>query len=287
MKISKFEIGDRVTCSGHEGIYEVVGIYEKADPINYNLSNYEGAYYSSLTEISEYCLTLYVEKEEKRWDNTFIAGDKVIILDNKAAGPQKIISVVIGPKDYSYRLSGIEGIIHESNLELHKPVKGQMKRDNKDKLDWSQIPFKLLNGQVRTLMFGAKKYGRRNWETGAPISEIYNSLQRHINSFMEGEDNDKESGLSHLGHAQANLMFLVHVMDNRKEFDDRSKEGLAPKGGILCYDDNGQPYYIKSGTINKEYLKQDFDCKYVDPKDKCSTQCRYCLPKSFNENLNK
>lgn len=157
------------------------------------------------------------------------------------------------------------GNYSEEKLTLYKAkepeeAEKQMKRDNKDKLDWSQIPFKLLNGLVRVLMYGAKKYTKRNWAKGAPVSEIYNSLQRHINSFMEGEDNDKESGLSHLGHAQANLMFLVHVIDNKKQFDDRSKDKSPSKVTRGYYNDTGDTVYVNLSeldNIDEKYFKKE------------------------------
>lgn len=38
---------------------------------------------------------------------------------------------------------------------------------------------------------------------------------------MEGEDNDPESKLSHIGHIQCNALFLSWMMENRKDLDDR------------------------------------------------------------------
>ena len=46
-------------------------------------------------------------------------------------------------------------------------------------------------------------------------------LKRHLDAFMEGEDNDKESLLSHIGHIQCNALFLSWMMENRADLDDR------------------------------------------------------------------
>lgn len=74
---------------------------------------------------------------------------------------------------------------------------------------------------VRVLMFGAKKYDDHNWKKGLKYSEVCESLQRHMNAFVEGEDNDPESKLSHVGHILCNAMFLSYMALFRKDMDDR------------------------------------------------------------------
>ena len=95
-------------------------------------------------------------------------------------------------------------------------------RFNKGKLRWSLVDFKSLEPMVRVLEFGAKKYSAHNWKKGLPITEISDSLQRHLYAYLAGEDTDPESGESHIGHMLCNLMFLSYVDKNKKEeFDDR------------------------------------------------------------------
>ena len=43
---------------------------------------------------------------------------------------------------------------------------------------------------------------------------------------MEAEDNDKESGISHIGHIQCNALFLAWMIENRPDMDDRFKENI-------------------------------------------------------------
>lgn len=132
----------------------------------------------------------------------------------------------------------------------------QARRYNKGKLKWSLVSWKALAPLVEVLMYGAHKYsvwtdktgreitgaditpeqakegvsngsfkmkatGANNWRTGLPVTEVYESLQRHLCSFIEGEDNDDESKLSHLGHAFCNLMFISWILLFKPEFDDR------------------------------------------------------------------
>ena len=102
-------------------------------------------------------------------------------------------------------------------------------RNNQGKLRWSLLDMKTLEGLVQVLMMGAKKYSDYNWQKGLPINEVYESLIRHLVSFMDGEDNDAESGLSHLDHALCNIYFMKWFMDNKPEMDNRRKKKVEIK----------------------------------------------------------
>lgn len=95
-------------------------------------------------------------------------------------------------------------------------------RFNQNKLKWSLVDYKSLEPMVEVLMMGARKYAPGNWKKGMPVTEIYDSLQRHLVSFISGEDLDEESKLKHLGHAMCNLMFLEFMMREKPELDDRN-----------------------------------------------------------------
>jgi len=95
------------------------------------------------------------------------------------------------------------------------------------KADWSLMPFEAIEEINKVLEFGAKKYAAHNWKlgTGFKYSRILNSLLRHIFAYMRGEDNDPESGLSHLAHAGCNIVFLLYYNRYKDKFnnDDRVK----------------------------------------------------------------
>lgn len=94
-------------------------------------------------------------------------------------------------------------------------------RNNEGKLKWSLVPQSALAPMVRVLEFGAIKYAPNNWKKGLSITEICESLKRHLDSFMEGEENCPESGLSHIGHIQCNALFLSWMKEHKPELDDR------------------------------------------------------------------
>lgn len=97
-------------------------------------------------------------------------------------------------------------------------------RKNVGKLRWALISWKALESMIEVLEFGAKKYSAHNWKKGLKYTEICESLQRHLNAFVEGEDNDPESKLKHVGHILCNAMFLSYMTIFRTDLDDRYKQ---------------------------------------------------------------
>jgi hypothetical protein len=97
------------------------------------------------------------------------------------------------------------------------------KRFNQGKLRWGLVPFSALSPMVRVLEFGAEKYDDHNWKKGLTRVEICESLLRHLYAYMEGEDNDQESGLPHIGHIQCNALFLSYMAEKRPDLDNRFK----------------------------------------------------------------
>lgn len=94
-------------------------------------------------------------------------------------------------------------------------------RYNQDKLRWSLVDYEALEPMVRVLEFGADKYAPDNWKKGMSYRSTSESLLRHMYAFMNGEDIDPESGISHIGHVLCNAMFLSNYLKHREEFDDR------------------------------------------------------------------
>src|SRR4030043_216260 len=76
---------------------------------------------------------------------------------------------------------------------------------------------------VQVMAFGATKYDKYNWRKGLTYSRLYDAALRHIFAFIDGEDKDDESNLSHIAHAQCCLMFLQRMVRDRPDLDDRYK----------------------------------------------------------------
>lgn len=119
----------------------------------------------------------------------------------------------------------------ESQLQeiLNRPfnVEQSLKYDNgKSELDL--IPLEPLYMIADVLTFGAKKYGRNNWRMNnvPEFSRLYASILRHLMAWNDGQDNDAESGLSHLAHASTQLMFLLYHTIHSPSKDNRFSKGL-------------------------------------------------------------
>lgn len=95
------------------------------------------------------------------------------------------------------------------------------KRYNQGKLRLDLIPNELLEAVAKVQAFGANKYGEDNWRKGMKWMDCISSLKRHILAFESLEDNDEESGLSHLGHAAANISYLLTYLKTHPELDNR------------------------------------------------------------------
>jgi len=85
------------------------------------------------------------------------------------------------------------------------------------------VPPEVIEAMAIVMDFGAKKYGENNWrlDPSTGWSRSYSSLQRHLNSFWRGEDNDPESGEPHLAHALTQCAILYMYFLENKDMDDR------------------------------------------------------------------
>lgn len=81
----------------------------------------------------------------------------------------------------------------------------------------------LLWGISAIMTLGISKYGRDNWREGLEWHRPYDALLRHLTAWWDGEDVDSESGLSHLWHAAAELMFLIEYQEKGLGKDTRYK----------------------------------------------------------------
>ncbi len=85
------------------------------------------------------------------------------------------------------------------------------KKFDTDKLHPSLLPVKPLEEVIKVLMFGAEKYGRDNWKEATEEDQVryLDALMRHAMAYVDGEEADEETGLSHLAHLACNALFLL------------------------------------------------------------------------------
>lgn len=100
-------------------------------------------------------------------------------------------------------------------------------KNDMGKLRMDLVPPEAIDALATVLTYGATKYGDRNWEKGLCWGRVFAALMRHLWLWWSGEENDKESGISHLDHAMCNIAFLIAY--SRRRFgqhgiDDRPKK---------------------------------------------------------------
>jgi hypothetical protein len=98
------------------------------------------------------------------------------------------------------------------------------------KHDFGKVPLELLPTEAlrevaKVLDFGQRKYDPWNWKKGMKWSRLYGAMLRHLFAWSEREEQDPETGLSHLAHAGCCLTFLLTYEILGLGTDDRwSKE---------------------------------------------------------------
>jgi len=103
-------------------------------------------------------------------------------------------------------------------------------KQTEGKIDFSLLPWEPIREIIKVYMFGATKYERDNWRKGSAWSQWYAAILRHLTAWIEGEDNDPESGVNHLAHAAWGCLTLLWFSIHLKHFDDRPRYKEATNG---------------------------------------------------------
>lgn len=143
----------------------------------------------------------------------------------------------------------------------------------KDAVGISKVPISTISAPVMmeiglAMLEGALKYGRHNYRVmGVRASVYYDALGRHIMAWWEGEDNDPDSGLSHITKAIATLVVLRDAMIQGKMTDDRPPP--SPEG------------WIKELNAKVEELRK----KYPEPKKPFTKESDHREPLTLDQTI--
>jgi hypothetical protein len=85
----------------------------------------------------------------------------------------------------------------------------------------SDVPQLALMSVAKVFNYGANKYSKFNYSHGTNWLRYYDAAQRHMSSWMTGEDID-ESTHNHIDHAIASLMMLRENIHLERGDDDRN-----------------------------------------------------------------
>jgi len=119
----------------------------------------------------------------------------------------------LSPSTIQYTWTTIKNELEAVKVE----AKEKANRHNNGKPQLSYIHLGCFTEAAKVMDFGAKKYGRGNWLKGQPLEQLIDSLLRHVAALQSGEHIDPESGCHHIGHIQANAMFLGLWLKQQQE----------------------------------------------------------------------
>lgn len=103
------------------------------------------------------------------------------------------------------------------------PPNVDTKRDS-GKPQWHLLPFAAVEEIIKVLMFGDEKYSPGSWMDANNFrNQYFSAAMRHMAAWGDDEDFDSESGLSHLAHAGACILFLIWK-ELRDHDDDRKRD---------------------------------------------------------------
>lgn len=95
---------------------------------------------------------------------------------------------------------------------------------------WSVFPRWVSLSVGRVMSIGAAKYGAFNYRESSISASIYeDAMERHSQLWFDGEDNDAETGESHLASVIASCTLLMDAQATGKLNDNRQKTGLVRK----------------------------------------------------------
>ena len=157
--------------------------------------------------------TLYVRGRLKKYDNRPF----VNIFENKERAEEIYKTIIELVNELNSELGGVvdeyRDILYIGEAGKVKRIKeidtDQSAKADKGKLELSLVNPELVKAVAEVRMYGTKKYGdSENWRKVEPKRYV-DALYRHLLAYIEGNEVDEESGLSHLAHMACNISFLL------------------------------------------------------------------------------
>lgn len=102
------------------------------------------------------------------------------------------------------------------------------------------------------ILEGREKYGLVNWRASKVVATIYvDAAKRHLDAWLEGEEQSPDSGNFHLGNALASIAILVDAQAHGTMVDDRP---FTPTAGYRSLIEKLTPHVdrIKALYVEKQ-----------------------------------
>jgi hypothetical protein len=143
------------------------------------------------------------------------AEDEVVTWAQQAAAENRQVCNNLSAAERQSLLERAEAIIGGTD------PKGEA---GKAKAPLALLPPEALRQAAWAHGLGAEKYGVANWRENQVCATTYvSAMMRHIGQYLDGEDADAESGLSHLAHVIASANILIDAKHCGTLVDDRPK----------------------------------------------------------------
>ena len=113
------------------------------------------------------------------------------------------------------------GLVAVKEVRVRNDKTGGEKGSKEARFDL--LPWDILQQDATLYGRGAAKYEARNWEKGFDYSLSVAALGRHFAAWVEGENEDQETGLSHLLAVRFHAAALLRFLKEYPELDDRRK----------------------------------------------------------------
>lgn len=108
------------------------------------------------------------------------------------------------------------------------------------------------------MLEGDRKYGGHNYRVAGVLASVYyDATMRHLMAWWEGEDIDKDSGLSHITKALSSLAVLRDAIHNNKMNDDRPPK--LEDGWIADLNKKAEEIIEKYPNRTKPFIQSNFN----------------------------
>jgi hypothetical protein len=93
---------------------------------------------------------------------------------------------------------------------------GAHRNNDAGKPKMSLIPHEAFQRVMDRFRAGADVFGPNNWQNGMPLTELYDSANRHLQGWFSGDKSE-----DHMAAAVWNILCAMWMEKNKPEFDDR------------------------------------------------------------------
>lgn len=117
---------------------------------------------------------------------------------------------------------------------------------------------------ARVAGMGANKYAAHNFLKGYDWSLSYNAMMRHALLFWAGENDDPESGLSHMGHVAWMALCLISFQRRAIGTDDRPPSAFeGPPVRVVAFSDGVLESIAETVGVEMEWGEPNPDGSYT------------------------